>query len=677
MKSGRMANLKEHFKNLPIERKICAAILLTCGITLLCSAAAILVAQMVTFRQAFTRDLETTATIIANNSTAALSFRDRNAANEILGAVRAKAHILEASIDLPEQSSFASYRRHDSTVKTDFPNADGFHFVSSHLILNQPIALANERLGTLRLVSNYELEYRRVVRVYVFILGIVLFGSVVLALVLARRLERAIAQPIVDLAQVAQDVAERKDYRLRAQRTSHDEVGRLTDAFNEMLEKIESHAAALRQANSHLEAEIEGRKKIQEALEESRQRYEVAVLGSSDGLWDWDLIQHKYYYSPRWKGMIGFADDELANTYETWEARLHPEDRERVLQRVDECLSGRSHSAELEFRFQHKDGSFRWVLSRGAVLRDSSDRPVRFAGSHTDITARKQAEEEVDHLHRELVTTSRKAGMAEVATGVLHNVGNVLNSVNVSSTIIRDSLTKSEIPTLARVSNLLQQHSTEWGPFLHTHSKGKLIPGFLQKLALQLEKERTTLQEEHEHVAKNIEHIKEIVAVQQSYASVSGILESVAVAELADDALRINAAGFVRHGVRVVRQYSAVPRVLVDKHKVLQILVNLVHNAKYALDDSGQSDKRLTVSIGLNGGDHVRVQVADNGVGIQPENLTRIFSHGFTTRKNGHGFGLHSGANAAKEMGGSLKAESPGPGMGATFILELPLPPAS
>jgi signal transduction histidine kinase len=161
--------------------------------------------------------------------------------------------------------------------------------------------------------------------------------------------------------------------------------------------------------------------------------------------------------------------------------------------------------------------------------------------------------------------------------------------------------------------------------------------------------------------------------MQQNYARVSGCLEQVSVAELFDDALQMNAAALTRHGITTIRQYAEVPPLTVDKHKVLQILVNLVHNAKYALDESRDRDKRLTVGISINGDNLVKVTVTDNGVGIPPKNLTRIFSHGFTTRKRGHGFGLHSGANAAKEMGGQLTVFSEGPGKGATFTLELPL----
>jgi signal transduction histidine kinase len=146
-------------------------------------------------------------------------------------------------------------------------------------------------------------------------------------------------------------------------------------------------------------------------------------------------------------------------------------------------------------------------------------------------------------------------------------------------------------------------------------------------------------------------------------------------ADLVEDALRLNAGAFERHHVSIIRDFSPVPPILVDKHKVLQILVNLIRNAKYALDDSGRNDKRMILRIAPGGAGTVRFSVIDNGVGVHPENLIRIFSHGFTTRKSGHGFGLHSGALAARQMGGSLTCQSDGPGKGATFTLELPLPP--
>jgi PAS domain S-box-containing protein len=288
-----------------------------------------------------------------------------------------------------------------------------------------------------------------------------------------------------------------------------------------------------------------------------------------------------------------------------------------------------------------------------------------------DLTDRKAAEEKLEAVHKQLLATSRQAGMAEVATGVLHNVGNVLNSVNVSATLIAEQLRRSEVAHLARVGELLRQHDTDLGRFFTEDARGRQVPRFLEKLAAHLAAERATNLHELEALHKNVEHIKEIVAMQQSYAKVSGVAETVALEEIVEDALRMNAGALVRHDVTLVRDYRIHPTVTTERHKILQILVNLIRNAKYACDDARRDDKRVTVRI-AGDDDRVQVAVVDNGVGIPAENLTRIFSHGFTTRKDGHGFGLHSGALAARELGGTLAAESAGPGQGATFVLTLP-----
>jgi C4-dicarboxylate-specific signal transduction histidine kinase len=197
-----------------------------------------------------------------------------------------------------------------------------------------------------------------------------------------------------------------------------------------------------------------------------------------------------------------------------------------------------------------------------------------------------------------------------------------------------------------------------------------MLPAYLADLGKHLATEHQEMTVEVELLAKNVEHIKEIVAMQQNYAKVSGFIEILQLEKLVEDALHMNAAAFERHQVQVIRDYETVPNIRVDKHKVLQILVNLFRNAKYAMDEV--PERRLELHIQRAGQAAVQLVMVDTGCGIAPENLTRIFSHGFTTKKDGHGFGLHSGAIAAKEMGGILSAESEGEGRGAKFTLELP-----
>jgi ligand-binding sensor domain-containing protein/signal transduction histidine kinase len=288
------------------------------------------------------------------------------------------------------------------------------------------------------------------------------------------------------------------------------------------------------------------------------------------------------------------------------------------------------------------------------------------------IVALKQAEVEQERLYKQLLETSHQAGMAEVASNVLHNIGNVLNSVNVSAALTTDLLRTFKVPKLERVVALLDEHAGDLGAFMTTDPKGVQLTEYLRKLSASMSGDQQRGMEELERLRKNIEHINEIVAMQQNYARVSGVREEVKVAELVEDSLRINSGSLARHGVQIIREYQEVPPINIEKHKVLQILVNLLRNAREACQECRQQDKRVTVRIA---GDHDRVliSVADNGMGIAPENLTRIFNHGFTTRKNRHGFGLHSGALAAKNLGGSLSVHSEGLGKGAVFTLTLPV----
>jgi C4-dicarboxylate-specific signal transduction histidine kinase len=221
------------------------------------------------------------------------------------------------------------------------------------------------------------------------------------------------------------------------------------------------------------------------------------------------------------------------------------------------------------------------------------------------------------------------------------------------------------------VVGVLREHQSDLGNFVTSHPQGKHLTTFLESLDRQLGAERAQIIQELESLGKNIEHIKDIVAMQQSYAVVGGVQEEVTVTDLVEDSLRLSVASLNRHRVEIIRDYSDASVISVDKHKALQILVNLVSNAKQACVESGRPDASLTLRTGRFG-DRVRVSVVDNGVGIPAENLTRIFNHGFTTRKTGHGFGLHSAALAARDLSGSLTVCSEGPGRGATFTLDLP-----
>ncbi len=321
------------------------------------------------------------------------------------------------------------------------------------------------------------------------------------------------------------------------------------------------------------------------------------------------------------------------------------------------------------------DGEPIWASVTKVPIYDRIGQIAGIIGISRDITALKRAEDELQQKSKELIEASRAAGMAEVATGVLHNVGNVLNSVNVAATLVSDMVRRSKAINLARLAAMLKDHGQNLSEFLTQDEKGKQIPGYLEQLGKHLADEQQTLLRELDEMRKSVDHIRDIVATQQGYAKVGGTIEPIIAVDLVEMALRMQLTALTRHDVTVNRQFSPVPTVLAEKHKVLQILNNLIRNAKQAMEANLDGKKHLTIRIAPNGRGGVSIQVLDNGMGITQDNLNKIFAHGFTTRQGGHGFGLHSAALAAKEMGGSLTVHSEGLGKGAMFSLDLPAQP--
>ncbi|HYE62631.1 MAG TPA: ATP-binding protein [Phycisphaerales bacterium] len=288
-----------------------------------------------------------------------------------------------------------------------------------------------------------------------------------------------------------------------------------------------------------------------------------------------------------------------------------------------------------------------------------------------DFTERHRLETERAELNRQLLEVSHQAGMAEVASGVLHNVGNVLNSVNVSATLTEEAVRGSRCGRVTQIADLLRSNAGRLPEFLGADPAGSRIIEYLPELGRSLQQERDVVLQELSNLRKSIEHIREIVAMQQTYAKVSPVREREDLAALADDAIRITEAALIRHGVKVVREYRPAPPIRVERHQMLQVLVNLLTNSKQALSETPGGERRLTIRVEPRGV-NVCVRVSDNGCGIAPENLRRVFCHGFTTRRDGHGFGLHTAALAIKAMGGTIGAASAGPGQGAEFTIEIP-----
>jgi urea transport system substrate-binding protein len=513
-------------------------------------------------------------------------------------------------------------------------------------------------------------------------------GIVVALLValLAPLVSRYLSGPIRNLSEATRAISA-GDLTHRARIGSNDELGNLAVAFNQMAGTIQGQITSLSQARNELELRTTDLAASNLALERKvieRQRVEADLRASENRFRNVFNLQFQFIAILSPEGRVldvndlplragGVTREKVTGQlfWETvWWGGL-PAMRAAWPGRLEAAAHAKGPMLS-EDEFNVASGEVRVASIALTAVKSAHGKLECYIVQGNDITERKLAEAELKEAHQQLVESSRRAGMAEVATGILHNVGNVLNSVNVASSCLADSLRKSKAANLAKVVTLLREHEGDLGAFLTSDPKGRQLPGYLANLAEHLTTEQASALKELAELQKNIEHIKDIVTMQQSFAKVSGLLETLQVTDLIEDALKMNSSSFARHDIHVFREFENVPPVTVEKHKVLQILVNLVRNAKQACDEQDPPEKRLTLRV-TNGLDRVRIAVTDNGMGISPANLTRIFAHGFTTKKTGHGFGLHSGALAAREMGGALNVQSEGPGQGATFTLELPL----
>lgn len=318
------------------------------------------------------------------------------------------------------------------------------------------------------------------------------------------------------------------------------------------------------------------------------------------------------------------------------------------------------------------DGKIMWGLSSKVPMVDENDNVVGIFGISKDITHQKETEQELEYTHKKLLDASREAGMAEIATNVIHNVGNVLNSINVSISQTAEISRGLKIENLKKIADMLLANIDD-PKFLSEDEKGKRIPEYLSMVAEELATDRGTIENELESTQCHLQHVKMIVSMQQEYATASQVIEQVDLAGVLEDAIKMSSGSLERHRITLVREFEPGIQIMLDKHRVMQILVNLIRNGKHAVQDTDQHERLLKVAVVRPDSQTVAIEIADNGVGISPDNMLKLFNHGFSTKSNGHGFGLHSGANAAKELGGSLTAHSEGLGKGATFKLTLPL----
>jgi PAS domain S-box-containing protein len=484
-----------------------------------------------------------------------------------------------------------------------------------------------------------------------------------------------VMRPLKALTQAVSEM-ERGNLDVSLPETRADELGQLVAGFSAMVgsikerdAKIQEYLGSLERAHGELEMRVEERTS---ELHASEARTRAIIQYAADAIITLDDSGRIEVFNPAAARMFGYSSDEaigrpfssvLPATYRVRFDQLGIESGEAE---VPESIGS---SAEINGRRRDGDAFPMHIALSEVVLEGRR----MFTAILRDISERKREEAEKQELHQQLVKASRQAGMAEVATSVLHNVGNVLNSVNVSINVVNDRLAKSRVTALAKTASLLHEHHDDLAEFLTVDERGKRLPGYLEKLGASLEEERRSIQSELESVTRDIEHINHVVQGQQSYAKIAvDFRELVSLEELMEDAVRISSSAIADDSIDLVREYEATPRVNIDRHRMVHILVNLVNNAKQAVAGLAR-DRRIRLCVGPFDAAFVRVAIIDNGVGISRENLACIFNHGFTTKPDGHGFGLHGASLTAKEMGGELTAHSDGVGQGARFSLVLPI----
>jgi PAS domain S-box-containing protein len=427
-------------------------------------------------------------------------------------------------------------------------------------------------------------------------------------------------------------------------------------------------------------------KQAQAAIElrKSRERFELAVRGSNDGLWDWDIEGDSVYYSPRWKSQLGYTDDEIAHQFSEFESRLHPDDHDRVVRTVQEYLDGELSGYSVEFRMRCKDGSYRWILARGLALRDGQGNPYRMAGSHTDITERKEFEsklaeqnalleramaaerktnETLKRAQALMVENEKMAGLGHMVAGVAHEINNPLAFITNNVAVLQRDfdeicqlirLYESAAPTIARDAPDLNEQIVSLRRHVEMDDTLKSLPELMS---------RTT---------DGLKRIRQIVGDLRLFARLDeGEVNEADLNAGIQSTVTIIQGHAKNKDVSLDLHLVPLPRVTCHAARVNQVVMNLLSNAIDACDRGG----KVTVRTGAENGE-VRIDVIDNGHGISPAIRGRIFDPFFTTKPIGKGTGLGLSISYAivQDHGGTIEVDST-PGKGSRFTVSLPVRP--
>jgi len=489
-------------------------------------------------------------------------------------------------------------------------------------------------------------------------------------LLLAFRFTHSIVPPIQHLMSAAGQVA-KGDLNAEVMVTSNDEIGQLGHSFNTMVNHLRLAAMTeqqmlneLQTLNQDLENRVDERTRD---LEESEIKIRAVLDNIGEGILVLDESGTIESLNPAAMMIFALESTEAIGLHSTLLAggydvdKFSESEQQNDNQQPKECLGLRADGNTFPMEIVVSGMLIGHKRMRVCIVRD--------------ITTRKKTEQTLADIQNQLVDAAHKSGMADMATGVLHNIGNILNSVNLASEEIHRISDNSKITGLLKACDMLLKNGDNMDEFLTQDARGKKLPEYFIKMGKVLNIEISNIQKESRELIAKTTMMKEVISTQQTYARSGFHNEQLNLPELVEDALKIQDASLKKWGIKLNTQFTNTPACIGQKSKLLQVITNLIKNAKEAMSDNDQFNKpkEMIIETGMTNDTSVYLKIKDNGCGINEEQLTKIFNHGFTTKETGHGFGLHTCANAMTEMKGALKVDSKGVQKGACFTVILPV----
>ncbi|MDP1975016.1 MAG: ATP-binding protein, partial [Alphaproteobacteria bacterium] len=392
------------------------------------------------------------------------------------------------------------------------------------------------------------------------------------------------------------------------------------------------------------------------------EKLENAQSISRLGYWSYDKSNDRVQWSNTLSEICGLNASITPINYENFISSIHEEHKALFQEKVNKiCVDYISFDCEIRVK-NYNNNDYFWYFISVTYDKNPEHGGNIFSGIAMDISKRKHFETELNVSNQKLITTARLAGMADVATSVLHNIGNVLNSANVSLGLILQKLKNDHCQKLFAVIQMIKDNLPNIVDYIKDDPKGKVVPRYLVSMGETLAKDHEVFGQEILNISKHLDHMKEIVSKQKSISRVVSLKEKTFLHELINDALQISGGENLKEYIQINKNYTENDFVLTDKSKATQIMINLIKNAKEAIIENIENkNKELSISVQKNAPEEfINISVEDSGIGITDENISKIFTFGFTTKKDGHGFGLHSSVLAARELGGDLIAKSKG-----------------